>query len=751
MHRLTFKFPTFSLANFAADTIRKQAAGEVIGSANGMVVVECADDSTIAQIIKDSRGMEIMREAVAVATPGQTKTVNPTVARLMHYKVPMFFVKQFSGLRKKKQGMPGSRIMWGKDDQDLDVIAAKDVQSYIKSGWVIIETVEEAWEMREQTLTEKTKLTPDQLKQVNQGVKAKILAKKQGKKEEVEEEEIIEDGEIEEAKDNGLRTNLHHPKGKAVVTKDGKVVKIYRTERAARKHAMTGKPVTEEVELEEAKIAFKKILSGVKDIQGPFMIVVMKADGPGAMIQKKVSGAAALPAHINHMLVNDLKGKKWKAIAIENAKGQVVNVLHPRDMKEEVEVSESATKRAIENFMYSIPKAAIAELKSLMKQQKGGGVAQGVMRLASVTAILNKHGVDKKFMGFNTANLVNDYFETFFGESVENNEEVEVVEDYKAVLKGVRMIKLNRPVAFANLEVGPVYTLMYDTSYMGEPMYRLSAPGKKPSGRISGKKIAKAINDNQMVVAEGFAQPTEKQLKNSVVWLKSIINDPKKLKENGMSLQDAKDNLAAAMDMISFGKKHGSKIKEEVELDEAGSWGGGFETSREAQAKVQAGLRADAKREKMLKKIGKGQKVGNSSKKEETEMTEAKAPFPKGFTKGELLNVRDRMGRTVRGKLVSYETGKAVGGSFTLQLTGKPEGGTIVVSATDLFKANPTKMLKKEEAKVTEEKMYNYIAFYSGKKISVQAPTSFAAQQKAAAMLKVSPKKQYMITVKLSD
>jgi hypothetical protein len=787
MHRLTFKFPTFSLANFAANTIRKQAAGEVIGSANGMVIVECADDAAIAQIIKDSRGMEIMREAVAVATPGQTKTVSPAALRLMHHKVPMFFVKQFSGLRKKKDGMPGSRIMWSKDDQDLDVIAAKDVQSYIKSGWVIIETVEEAWEIREQTLTEKTKLTPDQLKQVNQGVKAKILAKKQGKKEEVEEEEeIVEDGEIEEAKEKYLtgpgkkdpkritgiytmkgkwikdmgsekeaanfvnkswgesveeatsiskvlkaakksvladRDGRNTPKAKAAmaayktavknhlnkedvevaeqfkagdkvkVPHKGKMVsgKIVRFDNGgtgkAQQHGGgyvvdVGEPASitvpkqkvqkEEVELDEAKIAFKKILSGVKDIQGPFMIVVMKADGPGAMIQKKVSGAAALPAHINHMLVNDLKGKKWKAIAIENAKGQVVNVLHPRDMKEEVEVSESATKRAIENFMYSIPKAAIAELKSLMKQQKGGGVAQGVMRLASVTAILNKHGVEKRFMGFNTANLVNDHFETFFGESVEENEEVEVVEDYKAVLKGVRMIKLNRPVAFANLEVGPVYTLMYDTSYMGEPMYRLSAPGKKPSGRISGKKIAKAINDNQMVVAEGFAQPTEKQLKNSVVWLKSIINDPKKLRENGMSLQDAKDNLAAAMDMISFGKKYGSKIKkEEVELDEAGSWGGGFETSREAQAKVQAGLRADAKREKMLKKIGKGQKVGKSSKKEET--------------------------------------------------------------------------------KVTEEKMYNYIAFYSGKKISVQAPTSFAAQQKAAAMLKVSPKKQYMITVKLSD
>jgi hypothetical protein len=52
-------------------------------------------------------------------------------------------------------------------------------------------------------------------------------------------------------------------------------------------------------------------------------------------MQKKVSGAAAIPAHINHMLDGDLKNKKWKAIAIETASGKIVNVLHPSDMKKE--------------------------------------------------------------------------------------------------------------------------------------------------------------------------------------------------------------------------------------------------------------------------------------------------------------------------------------------------------------------------------------------------------------------------------
>lgn len=62
---------------------------------------------------------------------------------------------------------------------------------------------------------------------------------------------LAEDTQTEatkEIKDIGLRTDFRHPKGKAVVTKSGKVVAIYKTERAARKHALTGKPMKEEVD-----------------------------------------------------------------------------------------------------------------------------------------------------------------------------------------------------------------------------------------------------------------------------------------------------------------------------------------------------------------------------------------------------------------------------------------------------------------------------------------------------------------------
>jgi hypothetical protein len=44
--------------------------------------------------------------------------------------------------------------------------------------------------------------------------------------------------------------------------------------------------------------------------------------------------------------------------------------------------------------------------------------------------------------------------------------------------------------------------------------------------------------------------------------------------------------------------------------------------------------------------------------------------------------------------------------------------------------------------------MNNYIAFYKGKKIEVEAATSYEAQKKAASILKV--KKSYDVTVVLS-
>jgi|688.fasta_scaffold00157_85 hypothetical protein len=63
---------------------------------------------------------------------------------------------------------------------------------------------------------------------------------------------VAEEVEVAEAKKgSGLMTDIHNPKGKAVMNKSGKVLKYYGKERSAIKHATTGKAVKEEVDVNE--------------------------------------------------------------------------------------------------------------------------------------------------------------------------------------------------------------------------------------------------------------------------------------------------------------------------------------------------------------------------------------------------------------------------------------------------------------------------------------------------------------------
>lgn len=56
-----------------------------------------------------------------------------------------------------------------------------------------------------------------------------------------------------------------------------------------------------------------------------------------------------------------------------------------------------------------------------------------------------------------------------------------------------------------------------------------------------------------------------------------------------------------------------------------------------------------------------------------------------------------------------------------------------------------------EEIEAIDEAMNNYIAFYNGKKMTVQAETSYKAQLKAIEMFKAPASKKHMVTVKLAD
>lgn len=48
-------------------------------------------------------------------------------------------------------------------------------------------------------------------------------------------------------------------------------------------------------------------------------------------------------------------------------------------------------------------------------------------------------------------------------------------------------------------------------------------------------------------------------------------------------------------------------------------------------------------------------------------------------------------------------------------------------------------------------KLNGYVCFYNSKRVEVYASTSYAAQQEAAKVLRVPPKKQYQITVVLAE
>lgn len=102
------------------------------------------------------------------------------------------------------------------------------------------------------------------------------------------------------------------------------------------------------------------------------------------------------------------------------------SVVNNPNMKEET-LQEGGMKAALEDFMYSIPKEAIEELKPVME------IKNLTKRFAMITKVLKKHGFTSQFMGSMPANVVNDYYPTFFGESVEQIDELTIPRDAEVV------------------------------------------------------------------------------------------------------------------------------------------------------------------------------------------------------------------------------------------------------------------------------------------------------------------------------
>jgi len=352
------------------------------------------------------------------------------------------------------------------------------------------------------------------------------------------------------------------------------------------------------------------------------------------------------PAGTNAIVTVDFTMLKTEGMDRESHLFLMLESLH------EQYITEGAMKAAIEDFMYSIPDAAIKDLKPVMK------ITNISRRFSEITKVLRKHGFPtmSKTLGSNSSNIINDYYDTFFGESVEVAEDFKAGDKVKVPHKG-KMVS-GKIVRFDDggtskaqqhgggyvVDVGEPASILVpkqkvqkeETEVSEAKVKYLTGPGKRDPKRIIGiynmqGKWIKDMNSEREAmtfvnkswgesVEEEEELVTEVQTPERAKEMKQILNaaykkqqadlqkafkagadegDPviNKIDREMRKLDKLNDQERASKTKL-FGKG-GKIVKEEEELDEA-EWGGGFETSREAQANVQAGLRADAKKRQAL-------------------------------------------------------------------------------------------------------------------------------------------------------
>lgn len=219
-------------------------------------------------------------------------------------------------------------------------------------------------------------------------------------------------------------------------------------------------------------IPFRRILKGVNDMEGPFLVVVMRKGAPGALMQKRVPGRAALPAHINYMLSNDLRKLEWKAIAIENARGKIVNIMYPTDVltkagskpsvkKEEVEVVEQfkAGDKVKVPHKGKMVKGKIVRYDdggTGKAKQHGGGYVVDVGEPASI--LVPKQNVQKEEVEVNELTNLrtynNAYPNTMIASSKEMGEEINDQAVKAAILTLQSAVNMaSSPSKYGNLKV----------------------------------------------------------------------------------------------------------------------------------------------------------------------------------------------------------------------------------------------------------------------------------------------------------
>ena len=556
MERLTYKFPSLTLANFAVNNIRKDKVGEVTNSQNGYITVETSNIPAVKQIVEGVRGSEIFREALMMAPTGvPVRPSSAAVARLVTHKVPMTFIKQYPMLKKKKDASPGSKIMWSADDNDLDLILAKDVASYAKDGWVIIENFnEQTMEVEileafksssvpagaSQEVHDKARRDNPYKVRLNKGVPA-------GARDEEAEIKIAEFIIGPSNKTNYVKVTKHPTnKNALLVTSGGSPRQISKSDfmsfiNSYDKNNPKGKEHYS-VDFEDGTYDFS-----IGEIWQKLFLG--KSISPTARFTRTYPKTYSYPDWLKAISKSAMK----EEVEIEEAKltpdqlkkinqGLKGKILDKKNTKKE-DMEESASKAALEDFMYALPKAAIEELRPVMKMK------QGVGRMAKITAVLKKHGITQKFMGAFPTSVVNDYFDTFHGESVEENgEKIDEQSVARRLGQTIGALRHGKPT----------------------PKDRLDDLTRNRKGRDHWQKLQK---DPTFLAQNAYAKKQEQdEIKRQIAHLKTFLT-----KEDVESVEEAKPMVGGQkkLDVNKNGKLDAKDFKllrakkEQVEVNEA--------------------------------------------------------------------------------------------------------------------------------------------------------------------------------------
>lgn len=412
-----------------------------------------------------------------------------------------------------------------------------------------------------------------------------------------------------------------------------------------------------------------------------------QSKGSAASISTSFDKAKA-PMGSNAVVTVDFSMMKMEGIENPSHLFMVLEALH------EEYVGESATKAAIEDFMYdTLTKAAIAELKPIVKSKTGN-------RMKKIEAVLKKHKIPTTSpIGGKSAQLVADYFDSFHGESVEVDEAFRFrQQDWERM-----RAKYTR----------------------GTPVNIVLKKGKTVSGELLRMdKYDRGTADQGYML---WVRTSGGNVRVEDVDVKSIQwnNDPKTKMSEEANLEEAKlpkGFKKGEMLWLPGTNKRGQLIRWEP-VD--GVVGGMFTLV----------LPDKTVRHIKAQDIFRANSTKLMTKKEEVEVAEQ-------FKAGDKVKVPHK-GKMVRGRIVRFDNG----GSGNARQHG---GGYVVDVGEPASILVPKQKVQREEVEVNEAAMNNYIAFYNRKKIEVQAETLYKALVKAASVFKVPANKQHMIAVQIA-